>query len=258
MNNYYFVAPSLPSLMLGDTPEISFEELSYRLELNLSKKDLKKFETLRRMIDLQNIRSLYAHTPLDKRGNLSEKELDEALLVEADLPEYVFDFLGQFEEADEKLSHYFGLLSRYYAEEIESETGFLKDLLILQREMRLVLAAIRAKKLKRDITQELQFEEFSEPMVAHILAQRDMDTYEPPLDYQDLMQNLHACGDDPWEQYRTVIGYEFDRIEEMTGYPLFTLDWILGYAARLLLVERWNALDKEQGAEIVEGYKTGH
>lgn len=257
MKNYYFVAPSLPSLVLGDAPEISYEELIYRLELNLSKKDLKKFETLRRLIDLQNIRALYSNAPLDKRGNLSEKELDEALLVEADLPSYVFEFLGQFDETDEKVRHYFGLLSRYYTEEIKKETGFLKDLLVLQRGMRLVLAAYRAKKLNRDIMDEFQFEEFTDPMVAHILAQRDMDTYEPPLEYQDLMRNLHACGDDPWEQYRTVIGYEFERIEEMTGYPLFTLDWILGYAARLLLVERWNALDEERGGEFVEGYKTG-
>ncbi|NGX47363.1 MAG: hypothetical protein K1000chlam3_00736 [Chlamydiae bacterium] len=257
MHNYYFVAPSLPSLVLGEASEITFEQLMYRLHLNLSKGDLKKVSVLRFTVDLHNIRALYSDQPIDPRGNLSEKELDEALLVEADLPDYVFEFLGQFDENKEKVRHFFGLLSRYYAEEIERQEGFLKDLLIFQRESRLVLAAIRAKKTGRDILVELQFEDFTDPVVAQILAQKDMEEYEPPMQYQDLKQNLLTCGDDPWEQYKTVIVYEFNWIEEMTGYPLFSLDWILGYVARLMLVEKWNELDEGRGNEIVDKFKTG-
>ena len=257
MNNYYFVAPSLPVLVLGDIPDMSFKEVMHRLEMNLSKSDLQQVAAIRLSIDLQNIRSLYLEQPLDDHGNLNERELDEALLVEADMPDYVFEFLGQFDEPKEKARHFFGLLSKYYSKEIPKAMGFLKHVLALQREMRLVLAAIRAKKMKRDITNELQFEDFTDPFVAQILAQKDMDEYEPPIEYQDLKDSLAACGDDPWEQYKTVIGYEFDTIEEMTGYPLFSLKWILGYVARLLLVERWNLLDPEKGGEIVDRYKKG-
>lgn len=257
MKNYFFVAPSLPSLVLGEIPEISFKELAGRLALNLGEEDLKKVATIRLLIDLQNIRALYLDMPLDGNGNLSEKELDEALLVEADLPEYVFEFLGQFEDTKEKARHFFGLLSRYYSEEIPRHKGFLRDLLIFQREVRLVLLAMRAKKTGRDVTEELQFEDFTDPFVAHILAQKDMDTYDPPGEYQDLKAQLEACGNDPWEQYRSVVRYEFDQIEEMTGYPLFSLDWILGFVARLLLVEKYNNLSEERGEEIAQRYKTG-
>ena len=246
MHNYYFVAPSLPTLVLGEIPEISFDELMTRLLLNLSRADMQKINTLRLVLDLKNIRALYSGRPLDTRANLSEKELDEALLIQDDLPEYVFEFLDQFEEDKEKARHFFGLLSRYYSEEIPKQEGFLKELLIFQREIRLVLAAIRAKKTKRDITSELQFEDFTDPIVAQILAQKDMGDYEPPLEYQELKEKLRNCGDDPWQQYQTIISYEFQRIEEMTGYPLFSLDWILGFVARLLLVEQWNALNDEK------------
>jgi len=119
------------------------------------------------------------------------------------------------------------------------------------------MAALRAKKTGRDIVKEFQFEDFTDPMIAHILAQKDMDDYDPPIEFQDLKQALHACGDDPWEQYKAVIKYEFDSIEEMTGYPLFSLDWIVGYVARLMLVEHYSQLDAEKGGEIVEKYKTG-
>ncbi|NGX39311.1 MAG: hypothetical protein KR126chlam1_00637 [Chlamydiae bacterium] len=257
MKNYYFVAPSLPTLVLGEVPELTFEEVIHRLELNLSPEDLEKVKTLRLVIDLQNIRALYQGKPLDPHGNLSEKELDEALLVEADLPDYVFDFLGQFEETSAAAAHFFGLLSRYYAEEIPRQSGFLKELLTFQREMRLVLAAYRATKLKRDIVAELQFEDFTDPLVAEILAQKDMPEYEPPAEYRDLLASLEESKNDPWKQYSVVVVYEFDRIEEMTGYPLFSLDWILGFVARLMLVEKWNQLDDERGEEIAKKYKTG-
>jgi len=257
MHNYYFVAPSLPSLVLSEVPDITFEQLMYRLNLNLSKEDLKKVSALRLSIDLENIRALYLDQPLDPRGNLGEKELDEALLVEADLPEYVFEFLGQFEENREKARHFYGLLSRYYAEEIAKQEGFLKELFTFERDVRLVLTALRAKRSGRDISEELQFEDFTDPIVAQILAQKDMEDYEPPMEYLDLKQGLLGCGDDPWEQYKTVIGYKFNRIEEMTGYPLFSLDWILGYVARLMLVEKWNELDEKRGKEIADKFKTG-
>lgn len=257
MHNYYFVAPSLPPLALGETPEIAFEQVMHRLRTNLSHEDLEKVITLRRVIDLYNIRALYSKKPIDPRGNLNERELDEALLVKADLPDYVFEFLGQFDENKEKVRMFFGLLSRFYAEETVKQGGFLKELLQFQRELRLVLVALRSKKTKRDIVEELQFEDFNDPFVAQILAQKDMEEYEPPSEYQELKQNLIACGDDPWQQYKTVLEFEFHRIEEMTGYPLFSLDWILGYVARLMLVEKYSELDEVQGEEIVHRMKTG-
>ncbi len=257
MDNTFFVAPSLPTLVLGEDPEVTFEEVMFRLSVNLDRKSLKMVQTIRLLVDLYNIRALYLQQPLDEHGNLNEKELDEALLVEADLPDYVFDFLGQFEETGEAARHFFGLLSRYYSEEIPRQSGFLKELLKFQREVRLVLAGYRAKKMKRDITRELQFEDFTDPFVAYILAQKDLEEFEAPAEYQDLIQKLHDCGEDPWEQHKASVQYEFERIEEMTGYPLFSLDWILGFVARLMLVERWNALDPEKGEEIAHKYKTG-
>jgi hypothetical protein len=257
MHNYYFVAASLPELRLGERPDISFEELSYRLSLNLSKEDLEKTVVLRRYIDLLNIRALLLEEPLDAKGNLTEKELDEALLLETFFPPYVFDTLGHYENKKDQLQNFSALLIRYFTEESKGQKGFLKSYLLFERQWRLVAAALRAKKMKWEMTRELQFEDFTDPIVADILAQRDMEQYDPPLEFQDLKEQILSCGDDPWALFKTLSEYRFNKIEEMAGYPLFSMDWILGYMARLLLVEQWIELDEEKGRNIIENFKTG-
>jgi hypothetical protein len=36
--------------------------------------------------------------------------------------------------------------------------------------------------------------------------------------------------------------------------PLFSIDWILSYMARLLIVEQWNELDSAKGKIILEAF----
>lgn len=259
MGNYYFTAASLPSLILGEKPEISFEQLQERLKINLTAGDFAKVATLRRLIDLENIRQLYLNLPLDLRGNLNEKELDEALLIKDLLPQYVFDFLDQFEEKQEKLRFFFGLLATYYLEEIANSpsNSFIRRYLCFERDLRLVLVGLRSKKLKTDLSFQLQFEEVSDPTVALILAQKDAESFDPPQEFADLKEQLSHCGDDPWQQFQVVARYRFNRIEELAGYLLFSIDWILGFVARLLIAEKWVLLDAERGKAIVTRYKTG-
>lgn len=257
MANYYFLAPSLPPLALGVKPELSFEELKNRLDINLTKEDLEKTVVLRRFIDLNNIRALFLEEPIDLRGNLTEKELDESLLIRNILPGYVFDFLDTYETAAEKIRHFAGLLSRFFAEEIPKQTGFLQAYLKFEREWRLVLLALRAKKLKRDVMRELQFEDFSDPLVAHILAQKDSEQYEPLVEYTELKELLTSTGSDPWEKYKAFAAWRFHKIEEMVQAPLFSIDWILGYMARLIIAEDWNDLDEDRGKIILNTFTSG-
>lgn len=254
MANYYYLAASLPPLTLGEKPDISFDELASRLKINLSKRDYKKSEVIRRLIDLGNIRCLLTEDAIDPRGNLTEKELDEALLVKADLPPYAFDFLERFETAAEKLRFFPGLLATYFNEEGVKQKGFLKDYLQFERAWRLVLLAIRAKQLGRDIEKELAFEDPKEPLISDILAQKGEISYTPFVEYADLKEKFLSCGKDPWEQYRVVTEWRMSHIEEIVQQPLFSIDWILSYIARLLIVEHRCELDPEKGKVILEAF----
>ena len=254
MGNYYFLAASLPPLVLGEKPDVTFEELTSRLEINLTKSDFEQTVIFRRYIDMSNIRALFLEESIDPRGNLNEKELDEAMLLKDGLPQYVFDFLDRFTDMSEKLRNFSGLFSTFFAEEVSRTDGFLHAYLEFEREWKLVMLAIRAKELGREVTRELQFEDFTDPMVAQILAQKDSEGYDPPNDYISLKETFLSCGTDPWQQYKQVAKWRFERIEELVDRPLFSIDWVLSYMAQLLLVEHWNELDETKGKMILDAF----
>jgi len=257
MQNYYFIVPSLPPLSIDRKPEIGFEEFNTRLKISLSKKDLEKTKVLRRFVDICNIRALMMEETVDPRGNLNEKELDEALLVHTALPDYVFEFLDRFEKVADKVRNFSGLLALFFNAEIPNHKGFLRTYLTFERECRLVLLGLRAKQLRRDVAKELQFEDVTDPLVAQILAQKDSDSYDPPAEYADLKELIVSCRGDPWLENKAFAGYRFKKIGEIAEGKLFSIDQILCYMAQLMIIESLIELDAERGHMILDTFKSG-
>ncbi len=255
MGNYYYLAASLPPLEFPQKAEVSFVSLEPTLELNLSKKDMEKVRSLRLFTDLCNIRPTILEEEIDPRGNLKEKELKEALLSETILPEYVFDFLKQNETLSKKLASFPFLLTQFFQEEVEKQKGFLHEFFEFERQWRLVVLALRAKNLHRDFTVELRFEDPHDPFVMQILAQKDTETYDPPLEYQEIKEFLQSCMSDPWEQNKRLCAYRFRKLHEMISEKPFSMDWILAYLAQLMLIEYWNELSEVKGRAILDTFK---
>lgn len=231
---YYFVATSLPPLSLKTEPELSFAQLKDDLAMNLTDLDLASVRSLLEPIDLYNIKALWLGLPLDERGTILGKELEEALLVRESFPLYVGDFLDAYDSDEERLRYFPSLVSSMY---LQKRKGFLSEYYAFEREVACVLSALRAKKLGRDLVQEFQFEDPSDPLIAEIIAQKDAPEYVPPAEYEDLkaifVDNVH----DPRKLAECLSAYRFEKLEEWESREHFTLDRILAYAARLLLVE---------------------
>ncbi len=251
MTSYFFVVPSLPPIILGEKPELRLSEFRMRLAWNLSSNDMGQIEVLGRYEDILNVRSLIAEEPISFLGNLSEKELDEALLVQGVFPEYVFDVLDKYEGTAAKITHFSELIVRFFQEEIAARSGFLRSYLEFERNWRLVLLGIRAKELGRDVTVELQYEDPYDPLVAEILAGRDSEKFIIPSDYLSLQEQLAFCGKDPWEQYKAFAKWRFQKIEDLVEGKNFSIDAILAYGAQLMIAEEWYALDEEQGSLLL-------
>jgi len=251
MARYYFVSAFCPPLVLGTKPELSFKEFYDLLQVNLTSQDLKAFDHLLRPIDLYNIKALWSGLPLDERGMIQARELEEALLVRDTLPKYLVDFLLSYESLEERLRYFSKLYVGMYEEE-EKKKGFLGAYFRMEREIRLVLTALRAKKYHLDLVKQFQFEDPEDPLVAEILAQKDGAEVFPPLEYEALKTLFMENGDDPKKLSFALLKFRLERIEEMgMGYH-FSLDEVMAYGARLLIVESWDHLDRERGNVAVE------
>lgn len=244
---YYFLVSSLPPLTLGTPPAISYEEARASLLLNLTPGDQEQVALFQTLTDLRNIRALWLGRPLDPRGNFGEKDLEEALLVRDPLPEFVGDFLDRYENPEDRLRYFASLYTSLYAENQEHLTGFLQCYFKFEREVRFCLVALRAKAVDLDLLHELQFEDPTDPMVAYFLAQREAGDLQLPQEFEELKTAFLENGSDPKALYREILGFRLERIEEMEYDKPFSIDQVLGYLARLMIVEDWAKLDDDRG-----------
>lgn len=260
MTAYYYLTSSLPSLRIGDPCDLSFADFVFAVKNNLTKVDQRASCVMRRYYDLQNLRRIWEKRSvdeklgeaLDRRGNLDENMLEEALLTEQGLPDYVYDFLDRYERNSERLAHFPHLVSLYFREEIEAADGFLKEYLTFEYEMRLVMTGLRAKQLSRDLTGELQYEDPHNEIVRQLLAQKDATYYEPPNRYKELKDLFAHNAENGLALHRSLYQYQFDYVEDLMGIDFFGLARVLGFMAQLILVEKWMELDQKQGLEIVD------
>lgn len=257
MTEYYFIASLLPELQIGHIPALNFKELKMILAENLTKEDRDKIKDFLHFLDYENLRALWNDDPLDKRGNFNKEELSQAILnLEwpdgKEFPDYLCDFLQKYRDDEDRVKHFFWLMSRFLDDQIEHQEGFLQQFYRFEKEMRLILVGFRAKQFKKDVTKELQYEDPSDPIVAQILAQKDVKEFEPPYEYRELKSIFEEFGNRPLELQQALWEYYFSVLIEITGNEHFSIDRILGYIARLLVVENWLKLNVQEGLEIVD------
>lgn len=251
MANYYYLTSALPAIEVGAPPELTLQELWAMFKENLRPEDAELVKRVRRYWDIQNLRLMWSKQELDSVGNYNEAALEEALLTE-ELPGYVCDFDQEYAETEDKLRHFPLLVTRFFQEAIEKSEGFLKTYFSFEREWRLVMLGFRAKKLGRSLAHELRYEDPYEDIVAQLMAQKDAKHYEPPYGYEELKPLFENRQAHPLALHRALSEYRFNRVSAMYEGAIFNMDRVLGYLAQLIIVEKWEELNKQQGQEIVD------
>lgn len=253
MHKYYFLAASLPPIAIGSKPDLFFEELKYLLDWSLEPKDKETLYNFRQYIDIKNLKRMFFGKRLDLRGNLDEKSLNEALLMEENFPDFVFEFLKKNETLEKKKQNFFLLEAEFLKYQIENtKNDFLLSYFLEERAIKLVFTALRAKEMGKDILEELKHEDKTDPLISQIVDQRDLTSYDPPRGFEKLKEIFVKNTDDPKSLNRTLVDYRFEKNSEMGGKEPFTVDQILGYVSNLMLVEDLYYLDEEKGKAIVD------
>lgn len=244
MTEYYFIGTFIPKLQLGMPPEITVEAYSTLLKENLTLNDYEEFKRLKLYFDIENIRLYWRGRPINHFGNFNEISLEEALLNEHGLPDYVYDYMNRYDSKEERLRNFAKLYAAFFN---ENRTGFLKKLFRQERILQLTLVALRAKKMGRSILHELQFENFDDECVASIVTQKDATNFEPLEEFLEVKTIYEKYQESPLELHQALADYRFRKIEEITGLQVFTLDRLLAYYFQLVLVHQLSHLKESKG-----------
>jgi hypothetical protein len=251
MTNYYFLANLCSDISLDIACEEGFSEFMGYLKINLTEKDLKGALTVQTLIDLYNLRALWMNEPLDPRGSRSKEDLQEDISTKTGLKQYVLDFLEKYTDIKDYIRFFPALIAEFFKCESASSTGFLKKYLEFERTLRLVSAGYRSLALGRDLIEELIFEEPQDSVVSLLLMQKDLKNFEMPSGFESFKNVLEKYYDNPIDQFRAISQYRFDRIEEMKGNNIFSIDSLLGHLVQLLIIERWQEAKQEESYKLV-------
>jgi hypothetical protein len=252
MTNYYFLASLCPPLALDVEPEMSFSQFMGYLRVNLTAKDFKKAQVIQLFVDLYNLRAMWLDQPLDPRGSRSKLDMQDDISTKTGFDDYILDFLDRYDNPKAYIKAFPSLIDAYFTHEEVEASGFLKEYLKFERDSRLIMAAYRAFKLKKDLLEELSFEDPQDLLVQMLIVQKDAKTFEVPEEYERLKNVFEKYNDNPLDQFKALCQYRFDKVEEMKGDSVFTIDALLAYLVELLVVEGWQQAKQEKGYEIIE------
>lgn len=254
MGQYYYAGTLFQAYNLKAPADMTFDAVIDLLKTNLSSADYEKVKVIRRFYDIENLRRYWKDEEFDPFGNLDENEVEEALLTKNDmLPQYVYRYTEKYDDNEKRIQHFSELMGTYFREEIKKADGFLKQFLEFERNFRLTMVGFRAKALGRDVVQELQYENPYEDNIAQILAQKDAPKFEPPEQFADLNEILRdEQNNSPLHLHKDLLDYRFRKYEQMVGLDIFSTDRILAYFVEHILTEKWFALNKRKGQDIVE------
>lgn len=236
MARHFFLCTAVPELSLEQKPAIDFESFIFMLELSCSKLEWRHVRSLREFFDLMNLQATLFNRPLQPYGAVSPDDFADNLRQHMGLNETIIDYLTHYPSDDQRKEH-FSQLTTLFFEEKKRERGFVGDYFTWLEEFFIVGAAVRSKRLGRDIARELSDEDFSHPLVLESLAFRDAASYEPPEDFATVKEIYNRDFENPKELEKNTTQFIFQHLEAIKEKKPFTLDYLLAYMVQLILVE---------------------
>ncbi|MCH9611702.1 MAG: hypothetical protein S4CHLAM102_01720 [Chlamydiia bacterium] len=246
-----FIAAGLESLDLSKKPETHFDNLMESFEQFMPKPFLHQVKVIRRYIDIINIRSFLKNEPIDHRGNLSAEELEIELANGELLPDYVIEYFEENQTKDQQIRNFPGLISRYFSNEMSEAKGVLREYLQFERELRLLIAVVLAKRLGMNVREQLQFEDTSDPFVTFLLAQADRQRIDFPFGFEELQgafdENVGAD-----ERLRMINAFRYNRFNAVHVSEQLSQETILVHLIQLMILEDYYALDAHAGQSVID------
>ncbi|MGB5990016.1 MAG: DUF2764 family protein [Marinifilaceae bacterium] len=257
-NNYYCLIAGLPDLIADDN-KVPFMISDFREELllYLSKGDLKLIDLFFLQEDNKTLLSLLhkGEAELSIVANFSPSYIEERLKEPKDLPSYMIEFINnnQSEKKKYDVSDENELTWMFFDYARKSKSKFIRDFFTFEMNLRNLTTALNCRKYDR----ELQKEIIGNNKFAEALRTSKLKDFGLSDDFP-FVERVLSFFDNPAmiEKEKQLDLLRWDFLDEKTTFEYFSIDKVLSFLIRLLLIERWSKLDTESGKKVFNGLIT--
>jgi len=187
--------------------------------------------------------------------SLFDRETIRELLAEPDeLPEFIISFLDENKECVDRYTSFESLYAQYYQYLGEKDSYFFKEYSLFESSLRKVVTAFRARSQGLDMESSVPG---SDEITDTILANRTASDFGLKYIFPYIGEIVEAFKADTLNREKTLDRIRFSFLENSTGEDPFKEDCVYIYIFQLLLLERWQLLDKEKGKQILSNIVTG-
>ena len=271
MSNYYCQVAGLPDVAFdGSKAPFTVERFRDELYPSLSARDAKCVDLLFLSIDNANILNILKHgeeARILQVGCYSKEQLMEIIASakdgdspRGDVPSYLYRFFDYYiaNDSNENIIWSDVLSAYYYDYATASSNKFVAQWFAFNRNVNNILVAFTARKYRMNIADVV----IGDDEVANTLrtsAARDFEL-SGALDYFETVQRLSENGK-LQEREHQLDELRWRWLDDNSVFNYFTVERLFVFLQKLIIIERWDALDADEGMkrynEMIADLKSG-
>lgn len=251
--NYYYLVAGFPDIVL-DQKKIPFSiaELKQELKYHLHPDDYRLVEYLFLEYDNINFLNLLQKKEAEfiPLGNYDESFFIDEIKEPEKMPDYMKKFLEAWQEENPvhpKLSPENQLTWLYYDFMISQKNEFLKEWFTSLRDVKNIFAVYNSRKFGINIENQM-IGDYELTEAAKRTAAKDFGMANE-LPYIDQIIGIHE-NPDIVEQELSFDLLKWNYLDKLNTFNYFTIEQILAFVIKFIMVERWTKLDAEPSKEF--------
>ncbi len=251
--NYYYLVAGFPDIVL-DQKKIPFSiaELKQELKYHLHPDDYRLVEYLFLEYDNINFLNLLQKKEAEfiPLGNYDESFFIDEIKEPEKMPDYMKKFLEAWQEENPvhpKLSPENQLTWLYYDFMISQKNEFLKEWFTSLRDVKNIFAVYNSRKFGFNIENQM-IGDYELTEAAKRTAAKDFGMANE-LPYIDQIIGIHE-NPDIVEQELSFDLLKWNYLDKLNTFNYFTIEQILAFVIKFIMVERWTKLDAELSKEF--------
>jgi hypothetical protein len=246
--NYYYLVAGFPDIVL-DQKKIPFSiaELKQELKYHLHPDDYRLVEYLFLEYDNINFLNLLQKKEAEfiPLGNYDENFFIDEIKEPEKMPDYMKKFLEAWQEENPvhpKLSPENQLAWLYYDFMISQKNEFLKEWFTSLRDVKNIFAVYNSRKFGFNIENQM-IGDYELTEAAKRTAAKDFGMANE-LPYIDQIIGIHE-NPNIVEQELSFDLLKWNYLDRLNTFNYFTIEQILAFVIKFIMVERWTKLDAE-------------